>query len=624
MDRKLAERENNLKGESFLDYTLHSRLNPPPELIGRARATPNRTAALRRNTLKQLIELTQDPQPSLKILAAEGIPSFFKDFPELEEASINSVYDLCEDQSSKVRIEGYKTLAELSKAEPKWVKRNADVLIQLLQSDEPDEVTVVKQALVDHLNLDAPITFGVLCDQLSPSEDIIDEEEKGLRERLRGLVLSFIAVDAKTCIKQHIPPGSPTEDILHRGLLAAIPTLNQADIRTVVQDILILLPSYSSSQTSRGQALVQALLSRASESLRSALRAPGKAVSLEDTWFFVDLAHFVAVENNFAPAIDLVVFYLSSLTSKMTLQRLAKQDQDSVIIHVANSIAASRHVNHDLVDEQQVMKVRRQAVDGLPILFERLLENNNTGDPIKKACIVLLTECQRRKVNDAWAVPPHFIAIFGRMQNSPLSTQEGNTSSHIRNLLKSLAPSNVTLRRDDPTTPKPPTTPTPTQTSSRLPTTSIRHGSSINFGTSSSAKLITDPQASDSEPRSSKRLKHTEEPDVGPGFPTLLSRMGKASLNSNSTAPQRRNPLPAAANLPPKPQVRLSSFSEVQGLSIKGAASRGSGSVAAVKMASPGTPSLLNRLQNRHASAHNNGGASTDLGLRLGKRKELP
>ncbi|KAJ8515571.1 hypothetical protein ONZ45_g7034 [Pleurotus djamor] len=609
MDRKLAERENNLK-----------------ELIGKARGTPNRTAALRRNTLKQLIELTQDPQPSLKILAAEGIPSFFKDFPELEEASINSVYDLCEDQSSKVRIEGYKTLAELSKAEPKWVKRNADVLIQLLQSDEPDEVTVVKQALVDHLNLDAPVTFGVLCDQLSPSEDVIDEEEKGLRERLRGLVLSFIAVDAKICIKQHIPPGSPTEDILHRGLLAAIPTLNQTDIRTVVQDILILLPSYSSSQTSRGQALLQALLSRASESLRSALRAPGKAISLEDTWFFVDLAHFVAVENNFAPAIDLVVFYLSSLTSKMTLQRLAKQDQDSVIIHVANSIAASRHVNHDLVDEQQVMKVRRQAVDGLPILFERLLENNNTGDPIKMACIVLLTECQRRKVNDAWAVPPHFIAIFGRMQNSPLSTQEGNTSSHIRNLLKSLAPSNLTLRRDALTMPKSPTTPTPTPTptSSRLPTTSIRHGNSINFGTSSSAKLITDPQASDSEPRSSKRLKHTEEPDVAPGFPTLLSRMGKASLNSNSTAPQRRNPLPAAANLPPKPQVRLSSFSEVQGLSIKGAASRGSGSVAAVKMASPGTPSLLNRLQNRHASAHNNGGASTDLGLRLGKRKELP
>lgn len=60
------------------------------------------TLAQRRETLKRLIDAIHSPHINLKMLAAQNIRFFFIDFPELEEAAINAVYDLCEDQSSKV------------------------------------------------------------------------------------------------------------------------------------------------------------------------------------------------------------------------------------------------------------------------------------------------------------------------------------------------------------------------------------------------------------------------------------------------------------------------------------------------------------------------------------------
>ena len=42
-------------------------------------------------------------EASLKKLAAENIPKFYKVFPDLEEDAINAIYDLCEDPEPKVR-----------------------------------------------------------------------------------------------------------------------------------------------------------------------------------------------------------------------------------------------------------------------------------------------------------------------------------------------------------------------------------------------------------------------------------------------------------------------------------------------------------------------------------------
>ena len=129
---------------------------------------------------------------------------------------------------------------QVSREQKKWVKRNADVLVQLLQSgeptfflqiiypawllmcvtDEPDEVGVVKKALVEHLDMDPFVTLGVLCDQIVPPEEPTDDEEQQIRDRLRSLVISFLTGEAKRTILRHASrPGSDVEDVLVDELL---------------------------------------------------------------------------------------------------------------------------------------------------------------------------------------------------------------------------------------------------------------------------------------------------------------------------------------------------------------------------------------------------------------------
>lgn len=63
--------------------------------------------------------------------------------------------------------------------------------------DEPQEVEVVEQQLNEHLDLDTLATLGVLCDQIVPPDEPLDEDDQATRDRLRGLVLSFLTGRAK-------------------------------------------------------------------------------------------------------------------------------------------------------------------------------------------------------------------------------------------------------------------------------------------------------------------------------------------------------------------------------------------------------------------------------------------
>ncbi len=114
------------------------------------------------------IHLSRSPHASLKRLAAINIVKFFKAFPDLEEESINAIYDLCEDQDQnvrvcqcrpcptrltdiapfcvfKIRIQGYKAVVQMSREQPGSVERNVDVLVQLLQSGESFTVYMMKR-----------------------------------------------------------------------------------------------------------------------------------------------------------------------------------------------------------------------------------------------------------------------------------------------------------------------------------------------------------------------------------------------------------------------------------------------------------------------------------------------
>ena len=86
--------------------------------------------------------------------------------------------------------------------------------------DEPDEVTFVKRALTQHLDMDPVVTLGVICDQIVPPDEPLDDEEVAIRDRLRSLVLAFLAGEAKRpLIERHANVvGSPAEQVLVSGL----------------------------------------------------------------------------------------------------------------------------------------------------------------------------------------------------------------------------------------------------------------------------------------------------------------------------------------------------------------------------------------------------------------------
>ena len=82
-------------------------------------------------------------------------------------------------------------------------------------------MTVVKKALTEHLDMDPKVTLGVLCDQVSPPDESMDDEEQAIRDRLRSLVLSFLTGEAKRAIvERHAVPSSVAEEVLINSLLA--------------------------------------------------------------------------------------------------------------------------------------------------------------------------------------------------------------------------------------------------------------------------------------------------------------------------------------------------------------------------------------------------------------------
>ncbi|KAH9170883.1 hypothetical protein EDB89DRAFT_1852992, partial [Lactarius sanguifluus] len=57
---------------------------------------------------------------------------------------------------------------------------------------EPEEVAVVKMVLIQHLELNSKVTLGVLCDQIVPPDDPMEDEDKTLCECLEALVVVFL------------------------------------------------------------------------------------------------------------------------------------------------------------------------------------------------------------------------------------------------------------------------------------------------------------------------------------------------------------------------------------------------------------------------------------------------
>lgn len=408
------------------------------ELVRRAASNPDKSGIQRREALKKLIVSSHSGSPALKILAAGNIPSLFNDFPELEEEAINAIYDLCEDQSPQVRIKGYAAISRISDAQNKWIKRNADVLLQLLQSDEPDEVLVVKKALTEHLDMDPKVTLGVLCDQIVPPDEGVDEEEKQIRDRLRELVLSFLSGEAKRTVIRHAVAGSPSEELLLSSLLTAIPKLNFNTVNVIVKDLLLSLPSYH-KYSPRGQVLLGMLLEKIKPCLDHDLHSR-KPAELTTARPYLQLAGFIVLESKTAFSCDLLQYYCNSLIGKIFLQKLEVDDRLWVIHNLADVLAFCKE---NPENDERFMLLKSRIVEACPFLLETLLFTNLSQTRSANACQWLLDTCIARKQSSTWIVPPNLVRVLEKLDTEINVSFSEDLKQKIQERIRALAPAKL-------------------------------------------------------------------------------------------------------------------------------------------------------------------------------------
>ncbi|KAH8995243.1 apoptosis inhibitory protein 5-domain-containing protein [Lactarius hatsudake] len=369
------------------------------ELFGRADRVVPDTNSVRKHALSHAIKLAHSHHTSLRRMAASNIANFFKAFPDLEEDAINAVYDLCEDQDPNIRIEGYKAIVQMSEEQPRWLERNVDVLVQLLQSDEPEEVAVVKMALIQHLELDSKVTLGVLCDQIVPPDDPMEDEDKTIRERLRALVVAFLAQDARKPLLAQLQGqgrgAAEQEDALIDTLIKAVSKSSAADAARIIEDILVFLPSFNDGRpTRRGNELVHLLLARAASALREDL-APGRnPAHLEQSRAYLELSDLLCRAKGAADPPQLLRFYCtSSLMGKMTLGRLSQDSRAFFVARLAGALAACDRQKSP--ESSELASMRRQVVDALSVILPFFIQVAPSDAQAWGSCEILLQTCQQ-------------------------------------------------------------------------------------------------------------------------------------------------------------------------------------------------------------------------------------
>eukprot|EP00128_Syssomonas_multiformis_P010923 Colp12_sorted_trinity150504_noHs@1407 len=83
-----------------------------------------------------------------KKLACQFIPKFFKHFPNMADDAMNAQIDMCEEDDAQIRKEAIRGLAKIGKDEIGHTAKIADLLTQLLQTDDKGELDLVQTSLL--------------------------------------------------------------------------------------------------------------------------------------------------------------------------------------------------------------------------------------------------------------------------------------------------------------------------------------------------------------------------------------------------------------------------------------------------------------------------------------------
>lgn len=144
-----------------------------------------------------------------KKLAAGFITRFFRHFPELADSAMDAMLDLIEDEDPMIRHSAIKSLPDICKgsSDPTLCTRVADVLTQLLPTDDPVDLNHVKTGMAAVLQIDTQHALQGIFGQIMG-------EDEGVREKaLDYLSSSLMSMrhklfltnqDNEKCLMEHV------------------------------------------------------------------------------------------------------------------------------------------------------------------------------------------------------------------------------------------------------------------------------------------------------------------------------------------------------------------------------------------------------------------------------------
>ncbi|XP_023942767.1 apoptosis inhibitor 5 [Bicyclus anynana] len=142
-----------------------------------------------------------------KRLASQFIAKFFDSFPNLADQSIEAQFDLCEDDDVTIRKQAIKALPSMCMANKEHTTRVADILAQLLQSEDATEINVVTNSLLTIMKVDPKGTLSGLFSQIHQNTDS-EIANVAVRERC----IKFLATKVKQLGREVI--DKDCEDII--------------------------------------------------------------------------------------------------------------------------------------------------------------------------------------------------------------------------------------------------------------------------------------------------------------------------------------------------------------------------------------------------------------------------
>jgi len=163
-------------------------------------------------------------------ITAQFISRYFSTFPELENDSLDALFDLCEDDDSTIRRQSITSLGVVCKGKEKLVPKVADILAQLLQVDDSAEINCVNASLVSLLRISAKGALTGLFYQLSnnPSEVIKDRILRFLLAKIPALTGDVFTKEIQCFIFTEATKVIPVASITELELLMQV--LNETSV----------------------------------------------------------------------------------------------------------------------------------------------------------------------------------------------------------------------------------------------------------------------------------------------------------------------------------------------------------------------------------------------------------